>query len=212
MRGGTSIDTKICACCLEEKELIKFYSYEKKSETKGVYTYYQPTCKICVSKKATNWGKENKERKRESDRKYDKSLKGKESMKQRNIRHRKVNRKLWIKENKDKIYRYVKNHRTHEITNEEWMECKTYFNFCCAYCGMSIDEQKKLYKQDLHKEHVDCDGKNDLSNCVPSCKECNSQKGNLKFEEWYNGDNIKFNEERLHRINKWLNDDYKNFK
>lgn len=61
---------------------------------------------------------------------------------------------------------------------------------------------------DLHKEHVDDSGANDLSNCVPSCQSCNSSKNIFSLEEWYTEDNLNFTEERLSKIYRWLNEDY----
>jgi len=52
---------------------------------------------------------------------------------------------------------------------------------------------------------------NDLSNCVPSCKQCNSQKHTDSLEEWYNEDNIKYSKRRFNRIHKWLDGDYKKY-
>jgi hypothetical protein len=62
---------------------------------------------------------------------------------------------------------------------------------------------------DFHKEHIDDDGANDLSNCVPSCKLCNSYKHQYIFDDWYNKNNPNFNQDRLNKIIKWLNEDYK---
>ncbi|MFC0852976.1 HNH endonuclease [Halalkalibacter oceani] len=105
--------------------------------------------------------------------------------------------------------------KSHEISTEEWESCKQYFNYECAYCGLHIDEhfvkygdEYKLY--DFHQEHVDHIGSNDLSNCIPSCKSCNSKKWQYEFIKWYNPSNEVFTEERLNKISKWLSADYKN--
>lgn len=105
-------------------------------------------------------------------------------------------------------------HKTHEISNSEWLNCKRYFNNSCAYCGLHEDEHFIIYagqpkKTDLHKEHVDHTGSNKLDNCVPSCQVCNSSKWAFELEEWYNEENPKFDMKRLNRIHKWLDDDYK---
>ena len=34
------------------------------------------------------------------------------------------------------------------------------------------------------------DGKNDLSNCIPSCESCNSSKNIKTLNNWYNHENI----------------------
>jgi hypothetical protein len=67
---------------------------------------------------------------------------------------------------------------------------------------------------DLHKEHVDDEGSIYLDNCVPCCQSCNSSKGNFKLEDWYNANSNRlaegiFSAERLNKIYKWINEDYK---
>lgn len=69
----------------------------------------------------------------------------------------------------------------------------------------------ELKNIDLHKEHVDDSGANDLSNCIPSCQSCNSSKHIFDFETWYRKYEH-FNEKRLHKIIKWLVEDYKHYK
>ncbi|MBN3352111.1 HNH endonuclease [Clostridium botulinum] len=117
----------------------------------------------------------------------------------------------WQQNNKDKIKQYseVRSNKNHTITSKEWNICKEYFNNSCAYCGMTEKEHREIFNQDLHKEHVECEGANDLSNCVPACRSCNSSKNIFQLTEWYNKNNPKFNQEKLDVINKWLSEDYK---
>lgn len=86
-----------------------------------------------------------------------------------------------------------------------------YFDCRCAYCGITWDEHFSNTGKDLHKEHVIMDGKDDLSNCVPSCKVCNSEKWEHSFNNWYNVSNSKYNRIRHLRIYQWLRYDYKKF-
>ncbi len=102
--------------------------------------------------------------------------------------------------------------RTHSISNEEWEDCKKYFNYECAYCGLSVKDHYITFNEeerlgDFHKEHVDHEGENDLSNCVPSCKSCNSRKWEHDFNEWYTENNEVYSIERLSKIIKWLEED-----
>lgn len=101
--------------------------------------------------------------------------------------------------------------KTHDISNEQWEDCLKYFNYLCAYCGIAQEEAKSLYNNNLHKEHVDHEGENDLSNCVPSCKQCNSEKRQFALEEWYNDNNSKYSKDKHLKLLKWLNKDYKKF-
>lgn len=115
---------------------------------------------------------------------------------------------------KDKLQLYALNrkmNKKHEISKDEWELCLDYFNHSCAYCGISEQEAKCTQGNYLHKEHVNHEGTNDLSNCIPSCKSCNSQKWKFTLDEWYNTDNPIFSQERLEKIYKWLNEDYKKY-
>lgn len=123
--------------------------------------------------------------------------------------------KQYQQNNPEKLKQYdlQRQHKNHNITKSEWAACKEYFNNQCAYCGLSINQHfitrggvTKL--GDFHKEHVDHNGNNDLSNCVPSCRNCNSQKWKFEFEDWYIESNPIFSHARLSKIHSWLNKDY----
>jgi hypothetical protein len=116
--------------------------------------------------------------------------------------------RMWRRNNPEKLSEYGSRHRNHDITKREWKNCKDYFNNSCAYCGMTEQEHKKLYGQDLHKDHVDPDGDNDLSNCVPSCKNCNSEKHTKNLENWYTPYNNKYSDYRYEIILNWIKSDY----
>lgn len=214
------MDTKECVDCKKVKSLNDFYSYKKRNKKGREYIYYYPYCKECAVQRAYKW----KESHLDS---YYKSIKKRDSKPSEKIRRRELGRKRreqgkyreWLRKNKDKIQQYYKKkykYRTHNISDEEWLQCKLYFDNSCAYCGLHIDNhyikyKGQLKKSDLHKEHVDHNGANDLSNCVPACKSCNSEKNTYQLTEWYNENNPKFDINRLNKIQKWLNEDYKKY-
>jgi hypothetical protein len=116
--------------------------------------------------------------------------------------------KQWQQDNRDKVNQYAKNHRIHDISTQEWNDCLKIFNHSCAYCGISNDEQLLINKQQLHKEHVDDDGYNDLRNAVPACRSCNDKKWLFNMEEWFREQPF-FSEERLEKIYWWITEGYK---
>ena len=125
------------------------------------------------------------------------------------------NGKRWRESNPDKLKQYniKRAAKNHKISKLEWIRCKEYFNNSCAYCGLPIEEHFIKYKGkiilgDFHKEHMDHDGRNDVSNCIPSCKICNSEKRAKSFDEWYDENNSKYSKERYDKIFKWINEDY----
>lgn len=195
------------------------YFYKNKYSPDGLHSW----CKECTKRRSSKWQKDNPER-------YKEIRKGTEAKPRTKLLKREMSRKLiaegkrkdWQINNKDKISQYNKNRRQnkkHKISNNEWEACKNYFNYRCAYCGIAIENHYIVFRGknqlgDFHKEHVDHDGANDLSNCVPSCKKCNCKKHDFILKDWYRDDNElcdSYSIERLHKIYRWLNEDYKNY-
>jgi hypothetical protein len=206
------METKKCSVCEIEKDLDEYYKQNKESKKRGKYVYYNPECKKCTSKRSQEWGNNNKDRRYINNHKFDKSKKGVEIRRERNKRYiEKGKRKEWIENNKQRLYHYNLNHCNHNITQEEWRQCKKYFGNSCAYCGMSEDEHKNAHKQQLHREHVNHQGDNDLSNCVPACRSCNSLKSTYDFKFWYKEKSGIYNEDSYRKIAIWLESDYKLF-
>jgi hypothetical protein len=214
-------ETKVCSICGEEKRLSEYYSQKRKKKDGTESIYYNPECKVCTKERSMKWKEENhdkvlistnKTNNKPSQKEYQKIYKTINKEKYKN------NLKKWQQKNKDKVKEYnrIRNNKKHKISNNEWEACKNYFNYRCAYCGLAIEDNYIKYKGvvklgDFSKEHVIDDGANDLSNCVPACKSCNSAKREYTIEEWYNEDNEHFTYERLQKINNWLNEDYKKY-
>jgi hypothetical protein len=190
----------------------EFYYKNKSNKTDGLNTW----CKRCTAMKSVEWQKENPEKDKIARQKHNK----KRAVKTRALnKERRKNgcQLIYQRNNRDKfrVYSQQRQHKNHKITEQEWESCKKYFDYCCAYCGLAIKEHyitrlgiTKL--SDFHKEHADHFGNSDLSNCIPSCRDCNSSKWKFNMEEWFRQKEF-FSEERLYKINQWLNEDYKKF-
>lgn len=202
------VDYKICNICLEWKPSTNEYFHKTKNNIDGL----QPYCKVCASAKYLKWVNENRERKRERDREWVKKPENVPKVrKNQKIYIESGKRAEWDSKNKERLSGYSHDKRvngTHTISDIEWKNCKTYFNNSCAYCGLSEADQMSNFNQRLHMEHADPSGLNDLSNCIPACKSCNSRKWKYEMDEWYNTSNLNFNIERRKRIKTWLNTDY----
>jgi hypothetical protein len=208
-----TITEKECSICGIVKPITEFYKQQKKRKNGTQWIYYNPECKDCSKKRAMKWEKAHP----------DKALKNirTQAKKRKNImkQYRKDNReriqetfKTWQENNRNKTIEYNRKrteNKTHNISKSEWAACKEYFNNSCAYCGVIEKEAKQTQGQYLHKEHVDHNGENDLSNCVPACRSCNSNKWVFNLSDWYNDSNENFTYERLEKIQQWLNNDYK---
>ena len=205
---------KICKICEEWFPCTTEYFYKKKSnKLDGVSSY----CKHCETRKNVQWGKDNRDKRLGYLHKNNRT----ESTKMKKYLFSKKQKesgysKEWQQNNPEKLKQYGERYsnKAHKINKKEWTSCKEYFNNECAYCGLPLDKHYNKFNgevrlTDLHKEHVDCNGSDDLSNCIPSCKDCNSSKHNSKLEDWYNENNPNYNIERLNKIYKWTNEDYK---
>lgn len=212
------IDHKICKVCNDLHPATTEFFYENKSNlTDGLSTY----CKDCSKKKSSKYMNENIEIYRQ--RAYEHYVENKEQYQSRKREWYKDNKdhvmeytSIYQKDNPDKVKLYHDQHDNHNITNEEWENCKNYFNYRCAYCNLSIEEHLVKYRDamiigDFHRDHVNHEGVNDLSNCIPACKSCNTSKHDLEFENWYSENNVNFNINKLNKIEKWLNEDYKQY-
>lgn len=215
------IDHKVCKICNEWLPSNKEFFYKNKTNSvDGLHTY----CKKCSNKKSMQWELNNIESTRKRQKEYRETYKERKSelMKKwfsSNKDYYQSYQKRWRQENKDKLKKYNKYrsmNKKHKISEDEWYSCKEYFEHKCAYCGLHIDDHfvtwnDELKKMDLHKEHVDHEGANDLSNCVPACKNCNSQKWEFTLNDWYIIENPCYSKERHEKISLWLEKDYKRF-
>lgn len=183
-----------------------------------------PECRRCCGVKAFKWQKSNPERYLEvhrknyyddweAEREKDKAYKQehKDHIREYNEGYRQTEA---FKQSVKKSQQFRNTHKKHEISTKEWIACKNYFDNCCAYCGKHIKRnlvmrKGELKQFDLCKDHVENYGENDLSNCIPGCWDCNTSKRITDFDKWYNEDNPVFSQERLSRILKWLDEDYK---
>jgi hypothetical protein len=190
--------------CTEE-----FFYTTDKNKTDGLH----PECKRCGSKHAYKNLKDRhgEEKHRLLNKIRDATPERKKQMRANGKRQRESGyQKEYQQKNPEKIRQYTENRKN----PKEWIACKNYFGNTCAYCGLPILEhyftRKGVTKLgDFHKEHKDHDGANDLSNCLPSCGSCNDKKWKHPFDEWYTPDNPIFSQDRLNKILKWVNEDYK---
>lgn len=213
---------RICNQCLKEKDISEFYKQEKINKNGSKYIYYNPKCKECCIKNSWERIKNNWEQYKESH--LEDYHSGRWSYAQeQNSSNRRINGKYskWQKSDtgkqKSKVYAQKRFNKIHEISMKEWEECKAYFGYECAYCGLPLEEHYKkrnntFIKCDFHREHVDNNGSNLLDNCIPSCINCNTSKNKKSFSDWYNPNNSHYSVERFDKIIAWLFEDYKKYK
>ena len=212
---------KQCTKCEEwlPETVEYFYMRNKSKPERG----FNSECKECTKVDTKRWQQEiNPSKYKEIKRIYkennfEKYNNGISNWRKNNKEYISLYNKEYQNKHPDKIKEYNayrQMHKKHIINKQEWQACKDYFNNECAYCGLLAENHTRTYKGelqviDLHKEHVDHNGLNDLSNCIPSCQSCNSTKNRKSLDEFYNPNNLNFIQERYDRIMKWLTEDYK---
>jgi hypothetical protein len=184
------------------------YFYKHNTCKTGLF----PTCIRCWGIKTDKWQKDNPEAKRISKKKYDAKDERVLIRREYATELRKTDyHKKYYHANSDQFKQYNYQHTNHRITKEEWIACKQYFNNCCAYCGLPIEDHigkynGKVKQRDFQKDHFYHDGGNQLNNCIPSCKKCNTRKWQFDFEEWYKKQPF-YSKERYNCIIQWLTED-----
>lgn len=190
-----------------------YFYVNDKNNSDGLH----PECKKCGSIKALNWKRNNPKKTKNNAKRYrNKPLSKKNKRISEQKRRDEGKHRQWQHNNKDKVKNANNQHQDHKISLKEWKGCKGYFHNTCAYCGLPIEQH--FYTRlgitklgDFHKEHVIDGGRNDLKNCIPSCRSCNSSKHETSFNNWYNKNNPIFSQERYHKIYIWIRYDYKKF-
>lgn len=213
---------KKCSVCEEWLLSDTEHFYKNKNGTLDGLT---PRCRECAKKEQNQYRVEHIEEQKIRHRKW--HIKNRESEIKKKIEYNNEHKaekqeyaKQWRQsDNGRKIMRYhgrKYSNKAHSITKKEWKNCKDYFSneygeWACAYCGLTISKHRESYNQDFHKEHVNPDGRNDLKNCIPSCKRCNTSKHQDSFNDWYNPNNPVYTYERYHKICQWFQYDCKKY-
>lgn len=209
---------KQCTECKEWKieNQENFYLHNKQKPELG----FTPGCRECNKKRSVEYRHRDIEKTREKDSEYYHSHKDlcHERMDSYRGRHHskiKQKEKIWQRTHPDKLKEYGLRHRNHDITESEWRLCLKVFGNKCAYCGLPYEQHivkrnGKYITMNLHKDHIDYEGYNDLRNATPCCQNCNSSKSQDDMEKWFREQKF-FSEEKLQFIYWWVAEGYKEY-
>lgn len=193
-KSSTANGYKKCTRCNLEFPATSEYYYKKKAGKYGL----DSRCKACH----VIYRKKNKERIKE----YHKMnyVKNKEKITRRNSE--------WNRKNKISAVRRKQRRRSEKqnlessLSDKQWKEIKSIFNYRCAYCGMAEVVHLKKHNEHLHQEHfvpISKGGEYTRNNIIPACRSCNASKHDANFFEWYPTYN-KYNDKRENKILKYL--------
>lgn len=192
---------KKCTECEEQYPATLEYFHSDKGEHSNADGLYA-SCKKCKNKKDKKYYRENKEKISKYDKRYYRENKEK----------RRKQHKEWAKKNKDLVVAITqrRNARAKKLPNDftvdDWKYTKKHFGYECSYCGVSEKEVIDNREQKLEQEHfvpLSEGGAYTKDNIIPSCKSCNSSKGNKSFGDWYPNQSF-YSEEREVRILDYL--------
>lgn len=191
-----------------------YYEYKAYNKKKGNHLKLASECKECRRNRSLRDRHIDIEKTREKDREQyykrrDSELPRMRQDYQDRKEERKITTKRWLESNPHKHREYRLNHHKHEIDEDEWFSCLEYFDWSCAYCGLTIEVHIFNVGQTLHRDHVHHDGSDNIDNCVPACRRCNSSKHDRTFNEWYSKENSIYSKRRYNRIVKWVVSDWK---
>lgn len=199
---------KVCSNCNKILAATTDNFYKKERGKYGVAA----ECKECSSLRKKKRYQKNKEQILKKAKVYYQD--NKEEIKERVQEYKKNNSDKVKETNKNYRLKHPENafngsakrrHKEKElgngITQEQWLECMEYFNWTCAYSGISLSHNNKSLDHivSLYEEGV-----NEIWNCVPMDKILNSSKNNKDMISWYQQQEF-YSEERLQKIYKWQN-------
>jgi 5-methylcytosine-specific restriction endonuclease McrA len=196
--------TKVCSKCKCEKPLSE---YTKHSKTKDGY-YSQ--CKECKRKGRKSGGTDPKQKERfkkflENNPEYIKNYVN--NYERTHPDKKRERRKRYCESGLNAIMchrrRAKEKNLDSNLTIEQWIIIKSYFNNECSYCGAKL----KLTQD--HFIALNNGGEYTTNNIIPACSKCNSSKQDKDFFEWYPKQSY-YSKEREQKILEYLNYNIKN--
>ena len=182
---------KICVKCGRLLVANKINFSKKKNGKYGL----RAECKKCD--KIIN--KEYRETHKKEAKEYHKSYREKNKEKLSKYR------KQYYEDNIDKFFnnsnkrRQMKELQGRGITKEQWIEMMEFFDWKCAYSGLSLDKNNRSID---HIIPLNNEGLNEPWNCAPMLKVLNVSKRDRDMITWYKQKDF-FDIDRLMKIYEW---------
>ena len=197
---------KICTKC---KKILVVCSINFCKQKKGKYGFASE-CKVCRNKRYKKWREDNLgydiERHSKWRTENKEHIKNYDKERYKNEReHILVKRKEYDKNNPEKVFnrhhrrKVLKENQGDGITKEQWLEMMKFFNFKCAYSGITLSKETRTID---HIVPLAKGGEHEIWNLVPMCKNYNSSKGSKDVIGWYKEQTF-FDKERLNKIYQW---------
>lgn len=198
---------KVCTKC---KRILVANEINFKKRKGGKYGL-SSECKVCSNKRYKEWRENNleydKERHLEWNNKNKKHIKNYDKKRYQENREKILKRrKEYDEKNPEKVFNRHNRRRSREnnqgngITKEQWREMMEFFDWRCAYSGISLDKNNRSVD---HIMSLNKNGENEIWNCVPMLISYNCSKHNKNMEDWYIEQEF-FDIDRLLKIYEWI--------
>lgn len=173
------------------KEYCRRYHQEHKEEIHARHKKYREENKEYLS----NYRKEYN-KKTDYDKKYHQEHK--EEIHARHKEYREENPHISF--NNTQKRRLREKNQGNGISKEQWIEMMNFFEWKCAYSGLSLDKNNRSID---HIIPISKNGENEIWNMCPMIKTYNSSKYTNDMEEWYIEQEY-FDIDRLLKIYNWM--------
>lgn len=187
----------------------KWYEENKEAVAEHDKKYYKEN-KEAIAERNKKYYEANKEAKAEYGKKYREQ--NKEVIAKRSKKYREENKeaiaemqKKWYEENKEAVTKRIKRYRNtpqgqvvvfnscsrrrakeqnqgRGITKEQWLEMMSFFNWQCAYSGITLSKETRSID---HIDPLNNGGENEIWNCIPMDRSLNSSKQDKEMLDWY---------------------------
>ncbi len=181
-------------------------------KNKGGKYGLQSQCKDCYNANNRDYYKENIKKERARSKKYNEAHREeiREQQRKYDAEHREEKRKRYkeyYKTPQGQIVAFngrIKRRQKEEqqgdgVTKEQWLEMMKYFEFKCAYSGITLNTNNRSID---HIVPLAKGGAHEIWNCVPMDRGLNCGKRDKDLEEWYPQQDF-YNEDRLNKIKEW---------
>lgn len=182
----------------EHKEAIKEQKKQYYEENKEYFKQYKEEHREEIKE----YNKQYKEEHREYYEEYMKIYREehKEEIKEQRKQYIEENPHIFLNDsNKYRLQKLQKENQGNGITKEQWYEMMEFFDWKCAYSGISLTKDNRSVD---HIIPLNKNGEHEIWNCVPMHKNYNSGKRNNNMEEWYKKQEY-YSKERLQKIYEW---------
>lgn len=186
----------------KEKKRHEKYNEEHKGERRKYCNKYREENKKYFAEYQKIYSEENKEKITEYRKNYNKKYYGenKEKILKRCKHYYQTPQGQVVAFNACNKRRKREEQQGNGITKDQWLEMMNFFNWECAYSGISVSVKKN--RSIDHIVPLVKGGAHEIWNCVPMDRSLNSSKNDKDIKEWYPQQDF-YNKDRLNKIYEW---------